>query len=122
MNESIKKELLNHLIETVKYMDDDCTDFDDLHYEAFNSDYYIIGYYQCSEWLKSHNVGEFEAMQFVLDQELQHFGESSLKPQDINSERIVNLLVYFAGFDVMPNCDLGNISKNELLKLLNEGL
>ena len=118
MNDTIKQELRYNLIEYVKQCDDDRTDFDDLHYEVFNSDYYIIGYHAASEWLKSHNVDAFEAIAFVIEQENTHFGESNLKPSDINSERIVNLLVYFAGYDVMPECDLSNTSKTEILELL----
>jgi hypothetical protein len=47
MNQSILKELKQHLIATVKdiYSDNDDTDFSELHYKAFNEDYYIIGYY-----------------------------------------------------------------------------
>ena len=120
MNQSIKQELLQHLIETVLNTDDDRTDYDDIHHEAFNEDYYIIGYYQASEWLKAHDVDPFEAIAYVIEQENNCFGESNLKPDDINSERIVNLLVYFAGNDVMPNCDLSDISKLDLLALLND--
>ena len=118
MNNSIKQELLAHLIATVENSDDSNTNFEELHHEAFNEDYYIIGYYEASEWLRSHDVGAFKAIAYVIDQQLNHFGESSLKPDEMNSERIVILLVYFAGFDVMPNCDLSNISKAELLDLL----
>ena len=118
MNNSIKQELLAHLIETVENSDDSNTNFEDLHHEAFNEDYYIIGYYQASQWLKSHDVDAFEAIAYVIEQELNYLGESNLSPADINSEKIVNLLVYFAGFDVMPNCDLSDISKSELLSLL----
>jgi hypothetical protein len=120
MNQSIKQELKQHLIETVLNTDNDRTDYDDIHFEAFNEAYYIIGYYQASEWLKAHNVDPFKAIAYVIEQENNHFGESNLKPDDINSEKIVNLLVYFAGFDVMPNCDLSNITKNDLLALLND--
>jgi hypothetical protein len=120
MNDSINAELKQHLINVItdQYNDDD-DDFDDLHHVAFNEDHYIIGYYQASEWLKSHNVDSFEAIAYVIESENNHFGESNLKPSDINSESIVNLLVYFAGFDVMPNCYLGNITKKDLLKVLN---
>lgn len=118
MNNTIKTELRYNLIEYIKQCDDDRTDFDELHHEVFNEDYYIIGYYQASQWLKSHGVDAFEAIAYVIEQEQEHFGESNLKPSDINSERIVNLLVYFAAYDVMPDCDLSNTSKTEILELL----
>lgn len=121
MNESILKELKKYLIATVKdiYSDDD-TDFDDLHHNAFNEDHYIIGYYQANQWLKKHDVDAFDAIAYVVEQEQAHFGAIDWTPMDINSERIVNLLVYFAGYDVMPSCDLSNTSKKELLTLLND--
>lgn len=113
--QTIKTELLNHLIDYVKGCDDNRTDWDDLHHEAFNEDYYIIGYHAASEWLKSHDVDAFQSIAYVTEQEDIHFGGSTLKPSDINSERIVNLLVYFVGYDVMPSCDLSNITKADLL-------
>jgi hypothetical protein len=119
MNNTIKTELKAHLIQHVieNYNDDD-TDFSELHHEAFNEDYYIIGYYNASQWLKKHDIDTFDAIEYVLEQSQNHFGESYLKINDINSERIVNLLVYFAGFDVMPFCDLNDITKEELLTVL----
>lgn len=121
MNQSILTELKQHLITHVNeaYNDDD-TNFEGLHHTAFNEDYYIIGYYQAKQWLNQHDVDIFKAIAYVIKQENNHFGESYLKPDDINSERIVNLLVYFAGFDVMPSVDLENITKAELLAKLEE--
>lgn len=116
MNNSIKQELKQHLINHVKdaYHVDE-TNFEELHHTAFNQDYYIIGYYEASQWLKHHDVDAFEAMAYVMEKEQEHFGESSLHLTDINSERIVNLLVYFAGDDVMPAVELDNITRAELL-------
>jgi hypothetical protein len=119
MNQSILTELKQHLISTVIdcYNDDD-TDFSELHNKAFNEDYYIIGYYQATQWLHYHIVDAFDAIAYVMQQEKNIFGENSISFDDINSESIVNLLVYFAGNDVMPDCDLENISKIKLLNLL----
>jgi hypothetical protein len=118
MNQSILKELKQHLIETVKDIYSDDTDFSELHHKAFNEDHYIIGYYQANAWLKKHDVDAFDAIAYVVEQEQSHFGAIDWTPMDINSERIVNLMVYFAGFDVMPSCNLENITKEELLTLL----
>jgi hypothetical protein len=119
MKQSLLTELKQHLICTVTNCYDDYeTDFSELHYTAFNEDYYIIGYYDANEWLKKHDVDAFDAIAYVMEQEQQHFGESNLKSSDINSEHIVNLLVYFVGYEVMPSCNLENITKEELLTLL----
>ena len=119
MNNSINEELKQHLINVItdQYSDDE-TDFDDLHHLAFNEDYYIIGYYQAKEWLKSHTVDAFEAIAYVVQKETQELGSCYFSHDDFNSERIVNLLVYFAGYEVIPSCDLSNITKDELLNLL----
>lgn len=121
MNHSIKQELKEHLIDHIKdaYNDDE-TNFEELHHTAFNEDYYIIGYYEANEWLKSHDVDAFEAIAYVIEQGQELFGDFQLKPDDINSEKIVNLLVYFAGYDVMPNVDLDNTTKSELLAAIEE--
>jgi hypothetical protein len=122
MNQSILKELKRYLIATVKdlYSVDD-TDFSELHHKAFNEDYYIIGYYQASQWLKKHDdTDAFEAIAYVVKKDTEEFGSCYLTHEDFNSERIVNLLVYHAGCEVMPSCELENITKDELLTLLND--
>ena len=116
--ETIKKELLYNLIEYVKQCDKTRTDWLELHQEVFNSDYYIIGYYAASEWLKSHDLDAFQAIAYVIEKELEQFGENNLKPIDINSEKIVNLLVYFVGYELLSEYDLENITKTKLLNLL----
>ena len=119
MNNSINTELKQHLILYIEaaYSDDD-DDFDDLHSLAYNQDYYIIGYYQAKEWLKSHDIDAFDAIAYVIEHTAE-FGSCYLTPDDFNSERIVNLIVYYTGYDVIPNVDLSNTSKKELLALLN---
>jgi Trk K+ transport system NAD-binding subunit len=119
MKQSILTELKQHLIATVKdiYSEDD-TDFSELHNKAFNEDYYIIGYYQASEWLKQHEVDAFDAIAYVAKKDTEEFGSCYLTHEDFNSERIVNLLAYHAGYEVMPSCNLENITKEELLTLL----
>ena len=66
-----------------------------------NEDYFIIGYVEASQILKDCDYSEFSAIQDLIQLENDHFGESYLKPEDINSEKVVNLLAYFYGFEVM---------------------
>lgn len=99
MKATIKEELINHIQEvkqelSVKQINDD------LHYHCFNEDYYLIGYYQCSEWLKKHDLGEFEALEELYEMQKIHFGE--VQPlESINSETVVNQLVYFYGLELV---------------------
>ena len=119
LNSTVNQELLSHIIDTIE--DQDLTDFDDLHFHAFNEDYYIIGYYQADQWLKKHNISAWEAISDVVEWENNSFGEVNLKPEDINSEKIVNLYVYVLGEDLLNNYDL-NQSKEELLSELKSDL
>ena len=98
MKNSVKQELLDYAVEQIAELDLDLND-DELHFKLFNEDYYLIGYYQCSEWLKKHNIGEFEAWFVLNDLMLDHFGE--INKINFNSEFIVNNLVYFWGYEIM---------------------
>ncbi len=123
MNNSIRTELKEHLINVVnEQMDADASGFEDLHYLAFNEDYYIIGYYQASEWLKGHEVSEFEAIADVIQWEDDVLGEVSLKAEDINSEKIVNLYVYIKGEELISelDIDLDDVTKEDLLTAIAE--
>ena len=117
MTIQLRNELLNHIIDYVNDCDND-QDFSELHNECFNQDYYIIGYYQASKWLKKHELDAFEVIECVIDYEKNNFGEVNTK---INSEAIVNMYVYIEGEALISNLDidLDNCTKAELLNALN---
>ena len=98
MKQSIREELTDYINEEVKNYTI-YESIEDLHYHLFNEDYYLIGYYNCSEWLKTHNLGEFEAAAICTQYELDNFGELG-KPYD-NSESVVNMLAYIYGEELM---------------------
>tara|TARA_B100000900_G_scaffold398924_1_gene400862 strand:+ start:403 stop:789 length:387 start_codon:yes stop_codon:yes gene_type:complete len=85
MKNSIKTELLEHINESQK---DGLT----THHEMFNEDYYIIGYYQSSQWLKEHGLGELEAVNICKDFEREHFGEIEDYPDIIGYYRSIEWL------------------------------
>ena len=114
MNNSIITELESRLHDCIDDGILTLDNRDDWHFHAFNESYYIVGYYQAKQWLKRHDEDAFEAIAFVIEQEELHFGESSLKPSDINSEHIVNLIAYFAGFEALSNIE------DELVELLEQ--
>ncbi len=117
MTIQLRNELLNHIIDYVNDCDND-QDFSELHNDCFNQDYYIIGYYQASQWLKKHELDAFEAIQYVINYENYQFGEVNTK---INSESIVNMYSYIKGEELLSNLDinLDNCTKAELLNALN---
>lgn len=123
-NTELKNELITHIIDHVNECNDD-HDFSELHNECFNEDYYIIGYYQASEWLKKHNIDAFDAIDYVISYEKSNFGETNTA---INSESIVNMLAYILGEQIISelDIDLDACNKYELfnacMKLKNNEL
>lgn len=99
MKQSIKRELKAHILEKIK--DGVLTDEnrDEWHFRAFNENYYLIGYYQCSEWLKRHGIGELEGASECRQYEIDTFGECSTNYD--NTEKVVNMLVYIYGEEVI---------------------
>ena len=117
MKTSIKKELSNYILDSIKDGIICNSDKDDWHYLLFNQDYYIIGYYNASQWLKSHNIGEFEAIEIVRDYEIDNFGEFTT---EINSESIVNMLTYIYGEELIYSEDFKSIK--ELKKAIKKNI
>ena len=100
MENSIKEELTEYINESVNNHSQD----DELHHNLFNQDYYIIGYYQCEEWLKEHSISPFKAIGIIKEYELENFGEITT---DISSsEKVVNMLVYIYGEELLIEMDL----------------
>lgn len=90
MKNSIRTELLEHINESQK---DGLTTL----HEIFG-DYYIIGYYQSSQWLKEHGLGELEAVNICNRFEREHFGE--IHTTFDNTEVLVNHLAYWYGLEL----------------------
>ncbi len=126
MEKSIYKELLSYSIERMGEIlsYDEDFDLDELHQVLFNEDYYIIGYWNASQWLKRHDYDAFEAIADLIEFEQNTLGEINLKANDINSERIVNLLAYYLGGELLSEFDT-SASGAELLeemKIIYKGL
>jgi len=69
---------------------------DDLHYQAFNTDYYIIGTYQAKQWL---GVKVFDVINIIKEYEQLHFGEVTTDLSD--PEKVVNMYVYIVGEEIV---------------------
>ena len=97
---------MNYKIEEIKeYFDDFINDQDaewieenrdDLHYHAFNTDYYIIGTYQAKQWLGDM---AFNVINHIKEYEQENFGEVSTDLSD--PERVVNMYVYIIGEQIV---------------------
>ena len=87
---------------------------EDLHHEVFNTDYFIIGYYDAEKWIIENFGSVFSAVDIVREYEVESFGEFNTP---INSERIAGMLSYIAGELVIS--ELGDFdSVGELIELL----
>lgn len=104
VSNKLQQEIQAHIVDHVS--DRIGSDIGDLHHALFNESHYLIGYYQCEQWLKQHDISAFEAIEFVQEYERDNFGETNTA---INSESIVNMLVYIVGEQVLYEC-LNNLN------------
>ena len=102
--ETIKTELQEYIKDNINYYEDTILNsrepIQDLHHELFNQDYYLIGYYNCEQWLKHHNLNTFEAIRFCQEYEKDNFGDCK---QYKNAEELVNMIVYIIGEEILYN-------------------
>lgn len=118
MRKSIEQELAQHVIDLI---DDGVLtneNKDEWHFHAFNEDYYIIGYFQASEWLKKHGFGEFEAAGICQEYDRDNFGELT-KVYD-NAESVVNMLIYIYGEELIYSKNFSDVDelKEEMQELI----
>ena len=72
----------------------------EVHNEVFNTDYFIVGFYQADQWIQKNFDSTFEAINIVKQYEVDNFGEFNT---EINSEKIANMLSYICGEVVLYN-------------------
>ena len=68
------------------------------HNQMFNESHYIIGYYQSSQWLKEHGLGELEAVNICNEFQRNEFGQVLVDFD--NTESLVNHLAYWYGAEI----------------------
>lgn len=109
LQQTIKIELSAHLLDLIN--DNVLTDDnrDEWHFHAFNEDYYIIGYYNATKWLESHDIDPFEAIATCQEYEIYMFGYVG-KIYD-NSETTVNMLAYIYGEELLNEIDANSIDE-----------
>lgn len=69
---------------------------DDLHYHAFNTDYYITGYITARKWLGENT---FDVIAHIKEYEEFNFGE--VTTDFSNPEQIVNMYAYIIGEEIV---------------------
>lgn len=91
-------DLISYAIDGLDNISPDSVYGCDLHNELFNTDYFIIGYYQAEEWLKA-NPGIFSAIETIKDYENDNFGQVSTDFS--SSEKVVNMYAYIVGEQIL---------------------
>lgn len=93
--DEIKQHLLDYIADNYT-TNLDQIDLGDLHHEAFNQDYYIIGTWQAEQWLGKH---VFRCIEIIKDYEQDNFGQVTT---DFSSpEAVVNMYTYIVGEQVV---------------------
>ena len=93
----IKEYFEDFIKESLKYNPDFIDENkDDLHHEAFNTNYYITGTYKAKEWLGDNT---YEIIGRIVTYEKDNFGELITDISD--PEKIVNMYVYIVGEQIV---------------------
>jgi hypothetical protein len=98
----IRQEIIEHTKDRVEeiynYDKDKLNEISDLHHEIFNSDYYIVGYYQARVWMGDN---AFDCIGTVQDYEQGNFGEVYT---DLSCpEKVANMYAYIIGEEVLSD-------------------
>jgi hypothetical protein len=103
MNNSIKVELKAHILDKINDGVLTPDNQDEWHFHAFNEDHYLIGTYDCKQWLIKHDVSAFEAIDTIVEYEQDNFGEVMTKLD--NAESVVNMYVYILGEELISEIE-----------------
>ena len=116
MKNSIKIELTRYVLDLINegVLTNDNTE--EWHFQAFNEDYYIIGYFECNMWLQKHNIDPFEAVSICQQYERDNYGDT-YGIYD-NSENTVNMLVYIYGEELLNEFQAETVEELKMLLLL----
>jgi len=97
--EEIKEYAIDRIKENINYDNDYLNnDISDIHHDLFNSDYYLIGIYEATKWLKNE---VFNVIEYIKEYENLHFGEVTT---DFSSaESVVNMYVYIIGEEILQD-------------------
>jgi len=101
---NINKKVLDHAIDGLANISEDNTYGCDLHNKLFNEDYFIIGYYQAEEFLKSCEDGIFGAINIIKEYEQDNFGEVTTDLS--SSEKVANMYAYIKGEELLQESEI----------------
>ena len=114
------QEIKEHIIDNIEYYEG--TQADELHNELFNTDYYLIGYYNCEQWLFDNNINNtFRVIGYIKDYEQNNFGESYT--DFTSSESVVNMYTYIIGEQIFNHINYnydGELTKKDIKNIIKD--
>lgn len=125
VNSNTEREFYSLILDAINDNRLNDTDISDMHNEVFNTDMFIIGYFDCTEWIKDNNLNTFEVIGAIKDYETDNFGKITTDISD--SEKVVNMFAYILGEEIINSLDFIDSNGNEtftdeLLQELKEEL
>lgn len=96
----LEKDIRSHVVNHVK--DYIGTPVSDLHHNLFNTNYWVVGYYNSEQELLKHG-SVFDAISKIKEYEEDIFGQCTTDLT--NSERVCNMLTYILGEECLMDCN-----------------
>ena len=96
--DEIKSHFEHYLDENLEHLKEDKYWKEELHHNVFNTDYYIIGTYQATQWLGDQ---VFECIGIIQGYEEDNFGQ--VTTDFTNPEHVVNMYTYIIGEEIVQD-------------------
>ena len=107
----IKKEIIPGIIDYIESNGIENEYLCDIAHNVYNMDYYLLGFYQCKEWIKEY----FDDMLTVIEYWEEETGDDYAKYITKDIEKLVSLIVYTVADWVLYDIyDELEIDSNEL--------
>lgn len=97
-----KEKLVDYAVSGLESIGEDEEYVDDIHHRLFNTDYFIIGYYNAQQFMDEHDLDCWDIIEEVQEYEKSNFGETNTA---INSEAMLNMWAYIHGYDLLANLE-----------------
>ena len=101
MNNSIYKELRRELKSMATKGRLTLENKEQWHHIAFKERRHVGHHAVALEWLTFHEIDAFDAIGYVIEQEREMFDQVKLESGDVSPDKIVNWLVYYAGYEAL---------------------
>lgn len=110
MYDSIKDELINHILAGIddEIINDD--NVDKWHGLLFNESLYITYYSTCKQWLIKHDLDTLAAIDMVSNYLTDNFGEVNISKYT-DYESLVNMVAYIIGEDILQQARADTIEE-----------